>query len=431
VPPTWQVTSAIIWYLSLAKWVALAKYTYISRNFIYVYLAGGMIIMYKSIYLAGGEMINLENIKNFILEKTLSNIEKFDDKLPSATENGKYKFIDNGGWVGGFWNGLNNLCYEMSGNEKYLETTRKSHHRYIERLYKAQDTLDHDTGFLYILPFVADYKITGNEYSRQIALDAAKFLRGRFNEKGQFIQCWNVWTPGDAFSEENRGRVIIDSMFNIPLLFWAYEETGDMDFYRVAVAHAKTCEKYIIREDYTAFHTYVFDHETGEPKYGRTHQGYSDESCWARGLSWAIGGFTYAYRYSKDEGFLNTARKCAEVFIKNLEEDCVSMWDFSLPSKAGEPLDTSATAITATGLLELSTLLPKGEGKYYRETAEKMIQSLYENYSTKALPEDEGLIIHACGHKPYNSDIDCSLIYGDYYFVEAVARLLGSTKAYW
>jgi unsaturated chondroitin disaccharide hydrolase len=376
-------------------------------------------------------MKNLEQIKRFILEKTSLNIDKYQQMLPSATAKGKYKFIEDGGWVGGFWNGINNLCYELSSDLKYLEAARSSHYTYITRLYEASNTLDHDTGFLYILPFVADYKITGNEKSKQIALDAAKFLKGRFNEKGQFLQCWNVWTPGDAFSEENRGRVIIDSMYNLPLLFWAYEETGDKDFYRVAFAHAKTCEKYIIREDFTAFHTYVFDHERGTPKYGRTHQGYSDASCWARGLSWALGGFTYAYRYSKEESFLNTARKCVEVFIKNLEEDYVSMWDFSLPTKVGEPLDTSATAITAAGLLELSTLVEDEESKYYRETAEKMVNSLYENYSTKDMPEDEGLIIHACGHMPYKSDIDCSLIYGDYYFVEAVARLLGNAKAYW
>jgi unsaturated chondroitin disaccharide hydrolase len=376
-------------------------------------------------------MKNLDQIKRFILEKTSLNIDKFQQMLPSATAKGKYKFIEDGGWVGGFWNGINNLCYELSNDLKYLEAARSSHYTYITRLYEASNTLDHDTGFLYILPFVADYKITGNEESKQIALDAAKFLKGRFNEKGQFLQCWNVWTPGDAFSEENRGRVIIDSMYNIPLLFWAFEETGDEEFYRVAVAHAKTCEKYIIREDYTAFHTYVFDYETGEAKYGRTHQGYSDESCWARGLSWAVGGFTYAYRYSKDVSFLNTAKKCAEVFINNLQEDYVSMWDFSLPIKEGEPLDTSATAITAAGLLELSTLVEDEESKYYRETAEKMVNSLYDNYSTKDMPEDEGLIIHACGHMPYKSDIDCSLIYGDYYFVEAVARLLGNAKAYW
>lgn len=376
-------------------------------------------------------MGSLNEIKDFILRKTSSNIDKFEDKLPSVTENYKYKFIENGGWVGGFWNGINNLCYEISGDTKFLEAAAKSHYRYLERLYKESNTLDHDIGFLYIPTFVADYKITGNGKSRQIALDAAKIFKSRFNEKGQFLQCWNVWTSGDDFSEENRGRVIIDSMYNLPLLFWAYEETGDEEFYKVAVAHANTCQKYIVRDDYTTFHTYVFDYQTGIPKYGRTHQGYSDNSCWARGQSWAIGGFSYAYRYSRDKEFLNTAKRCADVFIKNLESDYVCMWDFSLAEKSGEPLDTSATAIAATGLLELSNLVEGEESKYYKEVAEKMVFSLYERYSSKDMQENEGLIIHACGHKPYNSDIDCSLIYGDYYFVEAVARLLGKTKAYW
>jgi unsaturated chondroitin disaccharide hydrolase len=376
-------------------------------------------------------MIPLNEMKNFIIEKTKQNIVIFGDRLPSATDSGKYKFVEDGGWVGGFWNGINNLCYEMTGEQEFLEASHKSWHRYIKRLYDRPKTLDHDTGFLFILSFVADYKITGNAESRKVALDAAKVLKARFNEKGQFLQCWNVWKPGESFSEENRGRVIIDSMYNIPLLFWAFKETGDEDYKRVAVAHAQTCRKYIIREDFTSYHTYVFDHETGKSRYGRTFQGYGDESCWARGESWAIGGFAYAYRYTGIKEFLETSKACADVFIDNLEADNVALWDFRLKVKEGEPRDTSASCIAAASMLELYEHLEEDEKEKYKTAALNILKSVFYNYSTKDRPEDEGYLLHACGHKPANADTDCSLIYGDYYFSEAVARLLGKTVGYW
>jgi unsaturated chondroitin disaccharide hydrolase len=372
-------------------------------------------------------------MKSFIVEKTRANGEIFQDKLMCLTVDGKYRFIEDGFWTGSFWTGLNYLCYEMTEDKTFIDSARKSWHRFIKRLYEKPGTLDHDIGFLYILSFVADYKLTGNKESRKIALDAVDLLMSRFNEKGQFIQAWNVWKEGDPFSEENRGRIIIDCMYNIPLLYWAHKETGNENYYRVATAHATTCLNTIIREDYTTYHTYVFDHVTGEPKYGRTCQGYSDESTWSRGQSWAIGGYAYAYRYTGEKKFLETAIGVTDVFIKNLEEDNISMYDFTLPTKEGEPRDSSATAIAAAGMLELCEYVDEDKKKYYMSCVEKMLESLYENYSTKDMPTEQGILLHACGAKPKpgSIDTDCSLIFGDYYFAEAVARLSGKYKLYW
>jgi unsaturated chondroitin disaccharide hydrolase len=373
----------------------------------------------------------LENIKKFIIEKTKLNGSIFGDKLPTSTKDGKYQFAEDGFWVGGFWGALNLLCYEMTGDMAFLDKERQSAERLRKRLYEKPKSLDHDLGFLYYLSFAADYKLTGDPGSRKIALDAAAMLRERFNERGKFIQAWNAWTPGDRFSEENKGRVIMDCMYNLPLLFWATEETGEESYRQVAIAHADTTARYLVRPDYTTYHTFVFDSETGEPIYGKTHQGYTDESCWARGQAWAVGGFTFVYRYTQDKKYLQIAEKCAKVFVDALEEDYIPMWDLSLKGKEGEPRDSSAAAIVATAFLELSDYVHSSKKDYYLHMAEKMLESLYTQYSSEGNVNDEGLIIHACGHKPHNKDIDCSLIYGDYYFAEAIAKLTVKNKKIW
>ncbi|MBP3961848.1 glycoside hydrolase family 88 protein [Paenibacillus lignilyticus] len=377
---------------------------------------------------------HLEHAKFFILEKTKKNASSFGDRLPTSTEGGKYKFADDGFWVGGFWSGLNWLCYEMSEEESFAVAAQASNWRLTKRLYEKPDTLDHDTGFLYLPTFVAHYKLTGDSSSRQIALDAADRLKERFNDKGKFIQAWNVWVKGEAFSEENRGRIIIDCMYNLPLLFWATEETNDEAYRNVAVAHADTCAKTIIRSDYTAFHTYVFDPDSGEPKYGKTFQGYSDDSCWSRGLTWAIGGYAYAYKYTGNTKYLEIARKTAEAYMSRVEQDFIPLWDFSVPNRSEALRDTSAAAISAASLLELAEHADSEDEKQrYTNFAIQTLLNLYETYSTRFEPENEGLLNEGCGHHPAGVDLNCSLIYGDYYFAEAIARLQanGNTKGYW
>jgi len=170
---------------------------------------------------------NLPTIQSFILAKTRRNADRFGDRLPHATADGRYEFMDDGFWVGGFWTGLAWLCSELSGEGVYADIARRSRQRFLKRLYENRETTDHDLSFLFSLSSVADYKLTGSAEARQTALDAAKVLADRFHPRGRFIQAWNVWTPGDPFSEANRGRIIIDCMYNLPLLFWASEETGD------------------------------------------------------------------------------------------------------------------------------------------------------------------------------------------------------------
>lgn len=376
-------------------------------------------------------MLPLEEMRQFIIDKTRSNAVKFGDRMPTASHDGKYAFAEDGFWVGGFWTALCTLCYQWTGEESFLEASRASQHRLTKRLYERPGSLDHDIGFLYQLSFVADYKATGSVEARKVALDAADVLAARFNERGGFINAWNVWKPGETFSENNRGRIIADCMYNLPFLFWASEETGDTRYREIAMAHADVNERTIVRPDFTTYHTYLFDPETGAPRKGETHQGFADESCWSRGQAWTIGGYAHSYRYTCKREYLDLACKLSDVFVERLESDLVPMWDFDLPSKEGEPRDTSAASIAAASMLELAKHLEPQESKRYSDLATRIVQSLYSSYTTQNKPEEEGLLIEACGNKPKNADLVGALIYGDYYLAEAVARLSGTQNLYW
>lgn len=373
----------------------------------------------------------LTQVKEFILEKTQKNNPRFGDLFPHCTKDGVYELLEHCSWIGGFYTGLNYLCYEMSGDEKYLQAAHKPMPRLKNELDVKGTKLGHDIGFLFSLSFYADYLLTGNEESKKVVIQAGDTLLKRFKPVGGYIQAWDVnlgvLEEHAAFFAENDTRMIIDCMYNLPLLFRCSELTGDQKYYDAAYTHAKTSQKYLVRSDYTTAHTFVFN-EDGTPRYQRTWQGFADDSCWARGQAWAVTGFAMAYKFTGDESFLDTSIGCAKTFLERVEEDLIPKWDLVFKNDPSQPTDTSAAGIAACGLMDLYGFT---KDEYYKETAQKMLASLYNNYSSKDQPENEGLINGATGHKPLNVDVNCSLIYGDYYFAELTARLLGSTKTYW
>ncbi len=364
-------------------------------------------------------------MKDFILKKTDKLMRETGDRLPEGTVDGKYFYKPNaeyGGWTGGFWIGLLNYCYLMSGDKSYLEYAEMPRHRLVDRLYNMPETLDHDVGFLYLLSEYARYEIQGKEESLKVVIDAADSLAERYNEKGRFIRAWADW--GGEFGKNNLGRIIIDCMYNLPLLFIASEKTGDKKYYDIAVAHADTCINSIVREDGTTFHTFVFDPETGAKRFGQTCQGWSDDSCWSRGQSWAIGGFAMAYRYAKDKKYIEVAKKAADKFIELLEPDYMPKWDFVFKGRDDMPGDSSAAAIAASGLLELAEYVPEDDAKRYRDVSDKMVEMLWNKCAILDMDTD-GLIGHATGHYKANAWVDTNLIFADYYFAESVAKRLG------
>jgi unsaturated chondroitin disaccharide hydrolase len=215
-------------------------------------------------------------------------------------------------------------------------------------------------------------------------------------------------------------NTIIDNMMNLEMLFWASKNGGGKNLYDIAVNHALTTMKYHFRKDYSCYHVAVYDTIDGHFIKGVTQQGYSDQSMWARGQSWAIYGFTMAYRETHDTRFLDFVQHVADVYLKRLPKDHVPYWDFDVPVTAETPRDVSSACIAASALLELSTYVSHDKAKYYRSSAEKILRSVSKNYQSKE--KNSAMLLHSVGSFPGHGEVDASLIYADYYYMEAYSH---------
>lgn len=313
-------------------------------------------------------------------------------------------------WTIGFWPGILWYSYEASSDASFLEPARG----YTEalRFIANRPAFDHDLGFIMFNSFGNGYRLTGDPSYKEAVLSTADQLARLFNPAVGTILSWPREVP--KYGGHN---TIMDNMLNLETLLWAAENGGDPSWREIAIMHADTTARYGLRPDGTSYHVAVYDPQTGRHLYSCTHQGYADDSIWARGQAWAVYGFTMVYRFTREERFLQTAVKAADAFLERLPQDMVPYWDFCDPAIPDAPRDASAAAIVASGLLELSTYL---DGKY-REEAEKMLRSLYENYRA---PEGvDSFLLHSTGHHPAGSEVDYSIVYADYYFIEALLRL--------
>ncbi len=363
---------------------------------------------------------------DYCLKKIDENLEAFTYLFPSeASQDLFYYPIENTGWTASFWTGMLWLAYEMTGDEKYRKVAEIQLQNFRRRIDEKISLDTHDLGFLYSLSCVAAYKLTGNDEAKETALAAADVLMKRYREKGAFIQAWGSLTDPDNY------RLIIDCLLNLPLLFWASEATGDNRYYTVAETHLKTTLKYIIREDSSTYHTFFFDPETGAPVKGVTHQGFSDTSCWSRGQAWGVYGVPLGYAYTKDKSLLPVYKKLTDYFLSHLPEDGIPYWDLIFTS-GSEPRDSSAAAIAICGMLEADKWLDQGDEKkaMYRQAALAMLNTLMDRYTTEGVASN-GLLLHAVYHKNGGLGVDECNIWGDYYYMEALVRLLKPWKMYW
>lgn len=358
-----------------------------------------------------------------ILEKILEKIDlmyvKMGDKLPNGCINGVYDdhsgSMDN--WTNGFWPGILWLTYRETGKECYQKRARHLEEK-MDEIFLDPAKYSHDAGFIWLLSAVADYRLTGNEEAAKRGLRAAYILAGRFNPAGNFIRAWE----GNAQGME--GYAIIDCMMNLPLLYWASEYTKDPRFYHIAVRHAQTAARYFIREDGSARHICVFDAESGEYLRNLGGQGYDEHSAWSRGNAWAVYGFALAYQYTGRNEFLQTACRTAAFFADHLPSDLVPFADFKAPQKENLYKDSSAAAIAASGLALLGGLVDGEEGKKYLKLAKNIVEALYEHYLDAW--ESEAILCHGCAaYHAKGAGQDMGIIFGDYYFVEALMRLAG------
>ncbi|CAG7616894.1 Unsaturated glucuronyl hydrolase [Paenibacillus solanacearum] len=362
------------------------------------------------------------------VRKTKANIERFGDQFPHVSSNGTYALNDNNEWTDGFWSGMLWLCYEYTQDDAFRKAAVGTVDSFHRRLDEHRQLDHHDIGFLYSLSSKAQWIIEKDEAAKQLTLQAADTLMKRWRPKGRYIQAW-----GKEGDERNGGRIIIDCMMNLPLLYWAYAHTGDDKYLNAAVIHADLSRRFLVRGDDSSYHTFYFEQETGEALRGGTHQGYMDGSTWTRGQAWGVYGFALSYRYTGNPLYLETSRRMARYFLERLPEDDVVYWDFNAPVNAETKRDSSASAITAAGVLELlSHLEPDDADRAFLEDGlQRTMTSLVENYSTIGQPEAEGLLEHGSYSVRGNNAPDDYMIWGDYYYLEALLRLERGIPGYW
>lgn len=320
-------------------------------------------------------------------------------------------------WTAGFWPGILWYDYENTKSEEVLDAAR--HYTDILEPLTTLPAYDHDLGFQLFCSYGNGYRLTGDEKYKQIILNAADTLATLFNPRAGTILSW----PREVEPNNWPHNTIMDNMLNLEMLYWAAANGGNKELYDIATKHAETTMKYQFREDGSNYHVVVYDTIDGHFIKGITHQGYADETMWARGQAWAIYGYTMVYRETRDKKFLRFAEKVTDVYLKRLPEDYVPYWDFDAPNIPDEPKDASAAAITASALIELAQLEDTpAKAKEYRDAALKMLMSL-SSPEYRSGETNSAFLLRSVGHKPNGSEVNASINYADYYYIEALTRL--------
>jgi unsaturated chondroitin disaccharide hydrolase len=373
-------------------------------------------------------MRTLEEALQQALNQIDVNMDVFRNVFPdAASKEMVYPPVENTkSWTHGFWTGMLWLAYDVTGNRKYRNLAEIQMETFKKRIDERLGMTTHDLGFLYTLSCVSAYKLTGNEEAKQIALQAANQLTLRYKEKGEFIQAWGEIHDPDKY------RFIIDCYMNLPLLYWAFDMTGDSKYRDIAYKHALTATNFIIRPDGSTYHTYYFDPKSGEPVRGVTSQGYSDTSCWSRGQAWGIYGLALTNRYTSDARFVTAAKKITNYYLDHLPEDRLPYWDLIFTSE-DEPRDSSAASIAICGLMEWSNQLEEQDSMktIYKNEGTQMLQSLIRRCEDREIAAGRGLLLHGVYDLPGGRGINEFNIFGDYFYMEALVRGLKDWKLYW
>ena len=375
-----------------------------------------------------------DEVINRIRNKMARVSEKTRDKIPYTTdENGNYDDrsdrnrswrIDDGlnWWTNGFWGGILWLLYQDTGEDRYARIARISEER-MDRCFSDFYGLHHDVGFMYVPTAVADYRLTGNEVSRKRAMHAANLLAGRFNPAGRFIRAWN-----DLENEDTRGWAIIDCMFNLSLLYWASEESGDPRFRHIAMMHADTVMQYFVRPDGSVNHIVEFDPETGEMVRSLGGQGYGEGSSWTRGQGWALYGFMISYIHTGKQEYLDTAKKVAHYCMACIPESGLIPVDFRQPEQPAYE-DSCGACVIAGGLLELAGRLPAPEQAIYRNAALRILRAIDGQRADWSDGCDA--IVQNCSAAYHADRHHFTMTYADYFFIEAVYKLRNIGRLLW
>mgnify|MGYP000370488888 CR=1 FL=1 len=229
--------------------------------------------------------------------------------------------------------------------------------------------------------------------------------------------------------DDTSGWSIIDTMMNLSILYWASKELGDARFARVAQAHADKSLRHHLRPDGSSKHIVVYDPQTGEELAERAGQGYACGSAWSRGQAWALYGFAISYRHTGKQEYLDASKRTANFFIANVQEDWLPRCDFRSPE---QPViyDASAGAIAACGLLELAQMLPADEARGYKRAALHLLQKMEEHFCDWD-PNSDGILHYGSVNYKEPEGRNRYLVYSDFFFTQAIVKILGSDLEIW
>lgn len=340
--------------------------------------------------------------------------------IPYRSEGGQWlpsPYEGNAWWTGGFWPGLMLQLYAATKDDLFLTEARRTE-ALLTAEFRTYEKLNHDVGFMYLLSCGADHKLTGDTQAHTDTLHAASLLMGRYNPVG-FIRAWNGTSQ----------YAIVDCMMNLPLLYWASEQSGDPRYRLIAMKHADTAMTAFVRPDGSCNHIVIFDPETGEILDNPGGQGYESGSSWSRGQSWALYGFVLSYLHTGKQVYLDTAKRVANYFISQCADDDLPRCDFRQPA---EPLlrDNAAGNIAACGLMELARLVPEGEASLYFNAAIRMLKA--QEADAANWETNDPFIFTKCTSAYHDMNgRHMTMDYADYYFAEAIGKLRGETMLFW
>lgn len=347
------------------------------------------------------------------IETTRHNLRALEE-FPESFQQGHWRPIEKerpaGHWVDGFWTGLLWLAWAHTGDADLKQGAE----RWTQKLaHLRTSTGTHDLGFIFTLSHVIAGRLTGEVAWYDNALTAARTLTQRYNPRGEYLQAWD-----DDGIRKWAGRTNIDLMMNLALLYWAGEMTGDASLADIATQHARTSRLALVRGDGSSAHVADFDPQTGLLIRQEQYQGYSHDSCWSRGQAWGLYGFATCYRYTAIPGFLTAARALADYTQRRLPADLVPYWDYSSPHIPDTYRDSSAAAVTVCGLVELAAVDSDNAARWL-DLAERMLLSLCDNYLVRDVKGPSSILRDGARSVPANL-MEHGLIYGDYYFLEAL-----------
>jgi unsaturated chondroitin disaccharide hydrolase len=365
---------------------------------------------------AGPDRTLLEQAFALAEAKLRTSIERNPDFFPIYTRNGKWNhegalWTD---WCAGFYAGMMWLIFERTA-DPWWRARAEHYSRLLE--HKYYDTHVHDLGFIFLNTYLPWYRLTGDAALKRVLVQAGRTLAGRFQPKGGYL-CSFLGT----------NSLFIDIMMNVPLIFFAAKETGDEALFELAAAHCRTTARVLVRADGGTAHEGLFDTATGEFLVQSTQQGWRADSTWTRGLAWSLYGFGTVFSYTQDLRALAVAERNADCFLRRLPASAVPPWDFDAPGEPGRLDDSSAGAIAASGLWNLAEIeAPRSQvlSRGYRDASLRIVASLCtDRYLSWNDSEWEGVLKHGVYHIHKGLGVDESVMWGEFFFLEAVCKML-------